>query len=228
MRVLWFESLDSTQKEALRQLEKGETPPFAVVAEEQTSGRGRYGHRWYSPKGGLWTTLVLQAPKEKLFLAAPLACVRFLEKRAGLSARIKLPNDIRVRGKKIGGVLIEATDGLTLAGIGLNLNISEFPPELREATSVFLETGREIPLREALIALVGELMGLVSLDLEPLTALWRERVETFGKLVQFRYQGRVLRGILRDMTPDFRLVLQMGDCCTLGAPLFEIQDLEEV
>lgn len=228
MRVFWFESLDSTQQEALRRLEKGEVPPFVVVAEEQEAGRGRYGHRWYSPKGGLWATVVLAVPKEPLFLAAPLAAVRVLEHRASLPARIKLPNDIRVRGKKIGGVLIEATDGFALAGIGLNLNISEFPPELTEATSVLIETGKPLPLRETLSELVGELMGLLSLDLEALTHLWKQKVETFGKLVEFRFQHRTLRGILRDMTPDFRLVLQMGDCCTLGAPLFEIQDLREL
>jgi len=110
----------STQQEARRLIEEGLAGPGdAVVADEQTAGRGRFGRTWISPRGGLYATVIL--PSDPLLpLKAGLALVRVL-RSADVSAGIKWPNDVLVEDRKIAGVLIETTGNLSLVGIGLNL-----------------------------------------------------------------------------------------------------------
>lgn len=133
-----------------------EAPEFTcVVADEQTSGRGRRDRTWHSSPGdGLYLSVLLRpllAP-EKLTLLSLLCAVAVAETvaRYSVSADIKWPNDILINERKAGGILIEGTSvgsnaPQIIAGIGVNLNHQNFPPELREiATSLALECGRDI------------------------------------------------------------------------------------
>lgn len=110
----------STQDEARRLIERGLAGVGdAVVADEQTAGRGRFGRTWISPKEGLYATIIL--PSDPLLsLKAGLALVRVL-RRAGVFAGLKWPNDVLVENRKIAGMLIETTGKFSLVGIGLNL-----------------------------------------------------------------------------------------------------------
>ena len=110
----------STQYEARRLIEEGLAGAGdAVVADEQSAGRGRFGRVWISPTGGMYATVIL--PSDPLLsLKAGLALVSVL-RRASVSAGLKWPNDVLVEDRKIAGVLIETTGDLSLVGIGLNL-----------------------------------------------------------------------------------------------------------
>lgn len=128
----------------------------AIVAREQTAGRGRQGRSWSSPPGeGLYLSLVLRpnikpADSPVITLAAAVAVAETLTLDFSMRADIKWPNDVQARGRKICGILVEsAIEGAQLQyavmGIGVNISQSEFPDELEQsATSLFLEAGRQI------------------------------------------------------------------------------------
>lgn len=170
--ILEFEKLDSTQKKAKELVGKGKGPWTIIVAKEQTAGIGRKfgkeGDFWYSPKGGLYFSIIL--PKTKLtnlevlnFLGA-FCVAKVIKEEFGLEPFIKLPNDVWVNGKKICGVLTENIIvgeelKISIMGIGLNTNISEFPPDFK-ATSLKLELKREVNEKEILRKIVSELKNL--------------------------------------------------------------------
>ena len=121
-----------------------------VVADRQTSGRGRQGRVWHSPPGeNLYVSCVLRPdlPPPRvppLTLCAGLAVCEVVNS-LGVPASIKWPNDVLVGGAKIAGVLTEMSTrsqslDSVVVGVGLNVNARAFPPELA-ATSIFLETG---------------------------------------------------------------------------------------
>ncbi|SHO54073.1 biotin--[acetyl-CoA-carboxylase] ligase [Anaerocolumna xylanovorans] len=166
-KILLFEQLDSTNTQAKR-LIKGETEEKArhgllILAEEQTSGRGRLGRDWSSPKrGGIWMSFILRPklPAEScpmLTLVAAIAVNDTIRRVSGLDSFIKWPNDIVISGKKTCGILTEATGLLSeepniILGIGINANRKDFPEELSSsATSLSLEKGKDIN-RSLLIA----------------------------------------------------------------------------
>jgi len=102
-QILHFNRVTSTQDIAKMILKEN----VVIVADEQTSARGRYGRSWISPYGGLWLTVILKDRKENIItLAAGVAVVKAL-KNMGVDAKIKWPNDILVHGKKAAGILAE-------------------------------------------------------------------------------------------------------------------------
>jgi len=134
--VLFFETLDSTNEEALRQLAAGARGPLWVVAREQTKGRGRGGRQWQSPKGNLYASLLMTlnvSPSiaTQLSLVAALAAYDAVAQHLDASQlpglKLKWPNDVLLDGAKLAGVLIESAagprgQGLTaIAGIGINI-----------------------------------------------------------------------------------------------------------
>lgn len=167
--ILRFDSLDSTNTEALNQARRGADEGLCVVALEQTAGRGRHGREWISEKGaGLYLTVILRPTLENKFLPlitlmTAVVVYDALAEFYDLKPDIKWANDVLVNGKKISGVLAEMTDtqrGLAVAvGIGINLKSSNFPPELQAAaTSVEAETG-ENPNAENLLEILTDKFG---------------------------------------------------------------------
>lgn len=145
--ILRFESLPSTNLEAARRATEGAPEGLCVVAAEQTSGRGRLGRQWLSPKGaGLYFSMVLrpalpQSSWPLLTLMAAVAVHDALLEGCGLQTDIKWPNDIVAGEKKLCGILAETVDAAggnaLVLGIGINLTEHSFPPELEGvATSI--------------------------------------------------------------------------------------------
>lgn len=108
----------------------------SLIAKTQTEGKGRNSKSWFSPEGGLWFSVIIENfsgnAGELSLLCATVICM-VLEKH-GLSTNIKWPNDIILKGKKLGGILIEKIQGKFIVGIGLNLNLSnsDFPIPLKD------------------------------------------------------------------------------------------------
>lgn len=123
-----YDSLDSTNNEALRLIASGvASEGTVVIANSQSAGRGRRNSNWESPVGGLYMTLVTEA--SNLRVAGQLAYVASLAVRdavsvyAGTTSTIscKWPNDLLLNGKKVCGILIEALDDYYAVGVGINL-----------------------------------------------------------------------------------------------------------
>ena len=145
------------------------------MADEQTAGRGRGGHTWYSAPGdGLYVS-ALVAPRLpittalKIALATGLAAQRAVLGKTGLRVDLRWPNDLVIDGRKCGGILVETAveparetrDAMlryAVIGIGMNLNHSAFPPELSSiATSLRRERGRKVERDALLVALLRAL-----------------------------------------------------------------------
>lgn len=161
--LYYYESTDSTNLQVKRLMEEGASEGVLVVGGEQKQGRGRRGRSWQSPPGtNIYMTLGLKpgyqpdlAPMVTLIDALAVACA--IEQTCDLKTQIKWPNDVVIGGKKICGILTEmsAETGYihyVVIGTGINVNIREFPEEIREtATSLYLETGKPV-LRAPIIA----------------------------------------------------------------------------
>lgn len=150
-------TVDSTMHHATALAAAGCLHGTAVVAEAQTSGVGRHGHVWHSePGSGLYLSVVLRLPLSPaelplLTLALGLAAGEAIGLAAGLACDLRWPNDILARGKKVAGILVQVSDGAAIAGIGVNVNHTNFPEWIaNEATSIRLETGHAAD-REALL-----------------------------------------------------------------------------
>jgi BirA family transcriptional regulator, biotin operon repressor / biotin---[acetyl-CoA-carboxylase] ligase len=146
----------------------GEADPegAVAVADEQTEGRGRLGRQWLAPAGTSLLVSVLLRPDveparlPELSLVAGRACAAAIAEVAGLETEVKLPNDVLVRGRKVAGILAEASEGRVVLGIGVNVSqaAGELPADARTpATSLLLETGRKVDRAELLVALLDRL-----------------------------------------------------------------------
>jgi BirA family biotin operon repressor/biotin-[acetyl-CoA-carboxylase] ligase len=134
-----------------------------VLAEEQIAGYGRKGSSWYSPKGGLYFSIILPKSKiedlQTLTILGGFIVAKVIKENFNLEPFIKLPNDVWVNGKKICGILTENVVGkdvkFSVMGIGLNTNIEKFPKDLENiATSLKIELGREVDNKKILEQIV--------------------------------------------------------------------------
>jgi BirA family transcriptional regulator, biotin operon repressor / biotin---[acetyl-CoA-carboxylase] ligase len=133
------------------QLAREGCPSGTIVgAEEQTAGQGRLGRSWHSPSGtGLYFTQVLRLDLDPqqlpvVTLALGVAVADVLKLFAGVSCDLRWPNDVMASGRKLAGILTRLEEDVVLAGIGLNVNQTAFPPDIGNlATSLRIETGRE-------------------------------------------------------------------------------------
>lgn len=144
----------STNDRAKALARNGAKEGLLVIADKQSGGKGRLGRSWESPAGtGIWMSLVLR-PKispqyaSQLTLVAGLCLCETIEKVTGLKAQIKWPNDVVVGGKKVCGILTEMSaeiDGINyiVVGIGINVNMTEFPENLTYASSLAIEGQKE-------------------------------------------------------------------------------------
>ena len=216
-KVLRFESLPSTNTELARIASEGAAEGLAVVADEQTAGRGRLQRAWSSPKGaGLYFSMLLRPviPVDQwpliTFMAA-LAVGDALREAAGVRTDIKWPNDLLSGERKICGILAETIDThegrAVIIGIGINLTPGAFP----EATSVSEATGTR-PDREAILAaLLSALARWYSLlgEREKIVAAWSSRSSyANGKLVQVKNGDEVWQGTTCGVEPDGALRLR--------------------
>lgn len=127
-RIHHFAEIDSTQDEALRRLDLGDALPFAVMADQQTKGRGRQGRAWESPVGNLSATVALPlGGSDRAGHYSFIVAVAMHAAIAGLMSdpsrlQLKWPNDLMLDGIKCGGILLEVpTAGILLIGTGINL-----------------------------------------------------------------------------------------------------------
>ncbi|WP_016702642.1 bifunctional biotin--[acetyl-CoA-carboxylase] ligase/biotin operon repressor BirA [Pseudomonas chlororaphis] len=160
--VLAFDSIDSTNAEALRAVERGVPAPFLVLAERQTAGRGRRGRKWVSPFAeNVYYSLVLRIDGgmrqlEGLSLVVGLAVMQTLREFGVAGAGLKWPNDVLVGRKKIAGILLELVGDPAdvchvVLGVGINVNMQKTDEVDQQWTSMRLESGKQVD-RNQLVA----------------------------------------------------------------------------
>lgn len=214
-RLLWRESVGSTNDEMRKLAEQGTTEGLVLVADEQTAGRGRRGAVWISPKSeNLAFSILLKpiAPKvlwHRLSLVTGLAVAEALENYVPL-AEIKWPNDIKVGGKKIAGILVEAGKDFVIIGIGININSTNFPDELM-ATSLHELTGRMYSRAEVLQEVVARMSRYADqLNQGYADALKsiRERCALTGHFVSYLIADQRREGMVRGIGSGGELMVE--------------------
>ncbi|MBP2132794.1 BirA family biotin operon repressor/biotin-[acetyl-CoA-carboxylase] ligase [Methanomicrobium sp. W14] len=197
----------------------------AVIAEEQTGGVGRLGRAWFSPRGGIWTTLVLKpkVPIERLFfvtMAGSIAVARSIRNMYGIGALIKWPNDIYIGDKKISGILLELSAEADqihycLLGIGIDANIKpeEFQGGMRTpVTSLNIETGEDINRAKFLAAFFMEFERRYELvengEYDSITREWKSLSLTLEKRVKITTPRRTIEGEAMDIDSHGALIIK--------------------
>jgi len=247
--LVYFETIGSTNDEAAKRSASshqptprnqlpapGNQPPapcegLVVIADQQTAGRGRRGHTWFSPPGsGLYVSVVLAPARSPdparatmlLTLAAGVALADGIEAATGLRVDLKWPNDLQVSRRKIGGILAEssgATDPLStiVVGYGINVRATAFPPELRDrATSLESELGRDVDrhhlLAETLAALARRSDDLLAGRFDAILDAWRRLAPgASGARVTWTTTAGTASGITAGIDAMGALLVRVGD-----------------
>ncbi|MBQ9410812.1 MAG: biotin--[Bacteroidales bacterium] len=225
MNIIWLNTVDSTNSEALRRLE--ELPDGTVLAaREQTAGRGQRGNSWFSEPGkNLTFSIVLKFEEGQLAATDTIwlnylisvAVVDFLQSHA-IWCKVKWPNDVYVGRNKICGILIEnVLDGSSVSaaviGVGLNINQREFP-QLANATSLLRLTGEEHPVEKCLEKLMDGFEHWRPYLTDPSrrgSIFSSYSTHLFNLDVNARYHDlitdREYIGIIKGVAPDGRLMI---------------------
>ncbi len=220
-----LDTVESTQAVLARLAREGAPEGTVVTARHQTAGRGRRGRPWWDAPGqSLLMSVLLRPPipiaqAPQLSLVAGLAVADALGPAAGVAARIRWPNDVLIGGRKVCGVLPETVSsadgrvGHLLLGIGINVDQSEFPDDLRDhATSLRLATGVSHDQGRLLAALLAALdrryAEWLAGGFARLREEWRRLASTLGERVRIP-DGR--EGVAVDVDGDGALLVDAGE-----------------
>jgi len=166
LKIISLKEVDSTSSYAFKLAKEGAAEVTVVKADIQTAGRGRFERSWASPKGGVYFSLVLrpERPADEVLLL-PLAFSKAIAKvlQKYVDTKVKLPNDVMVKNKKIAGVLVETKAGpakgidFAVAGIGVNIN-SKIEGLVPIATSLYAETGKSYNIDKLFKEILKEIL----------------------------------------------------------------------
>jgi BirA family biotin operon repressor/biotin-[acetyl-CoA-carboxylase] ligase len=225
VRHVTYETLGSTNAEALVRARAGERGPLWISAQSQDAGRGRRGSTWTSPKGNLYASLLLSEPSSKA-LAPQLSFVAALAlhdalgdcaPRLGPQLKVKWPNDLLLGPDKLAGILIEAeSEGTFAVVIGFGVNCVSHPPDTSFPATDLLSAGAVVG-PEALLAALSVAMlrrlaqwqsgaGFVSIRAD-----WLARAAGLGGDIRVRLPERELQGRFNGLDEAGRLLLVQPD-----------------
>ncbi|MGE0564554.1 MAG: biotin--[acetyl-CoA-carboxylase] ligase [Pseudolabrys sp.] len=221
-RHLSYETLGSTNAEALALARAGEHGPVWITAKTQSAGRGRRGNTWSSPPGNLYATLLLTEPApparapQLSFVAALAVHDAITERTPGLTDRLALkwPNDVLVGGKKVAGLLIEAENAPVFSvAIGVGINCVSHPDGTPfPATDLAVE--RATVSADTLFAALSRTMAArlaqwqAGADFPAIRRDWLVRAAGIGEMLQVRLPDRELTGRFMGLDDHGRLLVQ--------------------
>ncbi len=224
-RLLFLPEIDSTNRLALQLAQDGEPEGTVVIADRQTEGRGRLQRVWQSPPGcNLYASFLLRpaiaaADAARITLMAGVAVAETISFFCPAGVGLKWPNDVRIRGRKVSGILTEMrmTGGAVEAvvvGIGMNVNMAraDFDPAYREAATSLREETGQICVREDAAFLLCEKLDrwyqiLLSDGFTPIRSRWLALSEMGGSLVRVLFQGEAQEGMFAGIDSDGALLL---------------------
>jgi len=229
-RILIFGSLHSTNDLAAELARDRANAGIAILADAQTAGRGQHGRTWTArPGSSVLLSLVLFPPPSLrrpavLTAWAAVAVCETVRRVTGHPARIKWPNDILLKGRKVSGILIEQGNG-TVVGIGLNVqqSVDEFAVAgLPAATSLAQHVAGPLDTAEiarTLLTVLDEEYHLCQAgDLATLESCWKWHVGLLGRRVLVECHDAIHQGRLVDMTFGGVELERSGDSPLLIAP----------
>jgi BirA family biotin operon repressor/biotin-[acetyl-CoA-carboxylase] ligase len=215
--VRWFTAIDSTNRYLLDAAASGVPEGLVAVADEQTAGRGRMDRVWVAPPGAsLLVSVLLRplVPPERAHLAtvaAALAATAVVDDLAGITARVKWPNDVVVGDRKLAGILAESSGAAIVLGMGLNVHWETFPDDLAAtATACNLCSERHLERADLLVRWLAELDRRLD-ALNDVVAEGARRSATLGRRVRVDLASRSFEGTATGFTNEGHLVVSCDD-----------------
>jgi len=226
-KILRFEELPSTNTHALMLIKHGDEPEGTVVCSAfQSEGRGQAGNKWESEKGKnllisiiLYPSLVSAEEQFLISIAVSLGICDFLDRYVN-RCTIKWPNDIYLKNDKIAGILIENSlmDNSIescVAGIGLNINQTEFPDSIHNPVSIKMAAGKEFNTDTCLNILLGDLDSrykeLLYGDRQKLSDDYISRLYRLQELHAFKTGGTLFKGRITGISSSGFLAIEKQD-----------------
>jgi BirA family biotin operon repressor/biotin-[acetyl-CoA-carboxylase] ligase len=199
-RVTVLRETGSTQDTAARM---SAAPGDVIVAWRQTAGRGRRGRTWAdTAEAGIAVTIVTEAgPPPWLAATAAVGAARAAERLLGRPVGIKWPNDVVVDGRKLAGVLVEQAAGRALIGVGVNVNQTDWPPDLSGRAVSLAELGTRVDRVEAVAAVIESMSRALRLAPDELDDEFSARDVLKGSRATFRAQERTITGTVLRVDP---------------------------
>jgi BirA family biotin operon repressor/biotin-[acetyl-CoA-carboxylase] ligase len=227
-QVYYFDSIDSTQKQAMKMASKEASNGTIIIAEKQTSGKGRLGRKWISPKGGIWFSIILR-PKFDISIitlfpiASSLALSNAIEKTLNIKAEVKWPNDITIKGKKVAGMLVDASlesnkiENLVLGvGINFDVDIKQIEKILKDTPNFYgvaslseqNKTVKPISLVQSFLMELEQIYYLLNIgDTKKIIRDWTKKSSTIGQNIELHTENGKIKGKAIRIDDDGALVI---------------------
>ena len=228
-RIYYFKTIDTTQNFAMKIASKKNENGSIVISKKQTGGRGRMKRKWKSPVGGIWMSIIVHPKFDVTYttlipIAASLALCIAIEKTLKINTKLKWPNDITLKGKKVAGVLTDAAitsnhiESVVL-GIGINFKIN--PNELESSikktpnfygvTTLVKKNESMVPLiKQFLYELENVLKLINSAQIKKIRNEWTKRSSTIGKNISIVTNDGHIRGRALKIDNDGGLIISRG------------------
>ena len=215
----------STQTDAKEGIEAGNKGNTLYLSTCQTAGRGRFQRPYYSPsQGGIYMSLHIQPnlPYEKLpsyTLLVAAAVYKAIKNLTMIEVDIKWVNDIYLKNKKIAGILTEAMTSVetglvtdVIIGLGINFSIADFPDDLKEKAGSLFMPPASISRNE----LISEIWNcFYNTDSDELLYIYKERSIVLGKEVTFQLDGKLTKGLAKEISESGQLQVELEDKHTI-------------
>ncbi|HEY6024367.1 MAG TPA: biotin--[acetyl-CoA-carboxylase] ligase [Pseudolabrys sp.] len=222
VRHITYETLGSTNAEALALARAGERGPLWITAQSQSAGRGRRGSRWVSPPGNLYATLLLTEPSPteqapQLSFVAGLAlhdAVAACAPQLGVTLKAKWPNDLLIGQAKVAGILIEGgSDPVFAVAVGVGVNCATHPSDVAYPATDLAEAGVLVSPDALFYELATAMQRRLAQwncggGFAAIRADWLKRAAGLGEILRVRLSGRELAGRFQGLDEAGRLVLE--------------------
>jgi len=234
-QAYYFDSLESTQNQALKMADDPTNNGSVIIAEKQTGGKGRSGRKWISPKGGIWLSLILY-PKfdisiTTLFpIASSLALSKSIEQVFKISPELKWPNDLTIKSKKIAGMLVDVSlesnkiEKLVLGvGINFDVDVKSIEKKLKNTPNFYgvaslgdYKKDVKAPyfVQVFFIELEKIYESLNKKDIKKIISEWTKRSSTIGKEVEIETVNGKIKGKAMKIDDDGSLVVNSNNKIT--------------
>lgn len=221
-----FDEVGSTNDVALEMAKAGCPHGTVVTAKSQAAGKGRLGRRWWDKPGeSALMSILLHWPEglktaHRCAFVASIGAAEGIEEACGLQVKLKWPNDLMVGGRKVGGILAEVSivdqQTAVVAGIGINVLQSEFPPDIPGvASSLFLESGAgcqiDILAEKIAKSVLQECDAYHEQGFSGILNRWRRRMHGVGRQAEVVLGESTIAGTILGLDDEGRLLLRGTD-----------------
>lgn len=230
-KIYYFDSIDSTQNFATSISKNQNEGGTVVISEIQKAGKGREGRTWISPKGGIWLSIVLRPSFDvgKVTLmpfAAAVALSNAIQKTLGITTELKWPNDLTLNGKKVAGMIIDASIESTrieslVLGVGINFRVdpSQIEKKIRRGSNFYgvstlvdqKDRSRPAKLVQSFLEELENVLALFASDkTQIIINHWMKKSSTIGRTINVTTQDQIISGKAVKLDKDGALIIKQN------------------